>query len=88
MPDARLENAARLIVAVRISRAETAVAIRPYWETRHPGQVHCCELGVEACFVAGPPKLEEYSEAHRPERILYASFLAEAKPSFVVDAGA
>jgi bacillithiol biosynthesis deacetylase BshB1 len=94
MPDARLENslAARMTLAVRIRELKPRVVILPHWEARHPDRVHCCELGVEACFLAGLPTLEEYSEPHRPERILYASFFAEAtaeaKPSFVVDVSA
>ena len=87
MPDARLENslAARLTLAVRIRELRPRVVILPYWEAPHPDHVHCAELASEACFLAGLARLEEYSEPHRPERILYASLFAEVRPSFVMD---
>jgi LmbE family N-acetylglucosaminyl deacetylase len=33
-------------------------------------------------------KLEEYSEPHRPQKILYSSLYADVKPSFIVDISA
>ena len=33
-------------------------------------------------------KLDEYSEPHRPQKILYASLYADVKPSFIVDISA
>ena len=33
-------------------------------------------------------KLDEYSEPHRPYKMLYASVYAEVKPSFIVDISA
>ena len=90
MPDARLENslAARLTLAVRIRELRPRVVIVPYWESPDPDQIHCSELAVESCFLAGIARLEEYSAPHRPERILYASLFAGARPSFVVDISA
>lgn len=90
MPDGRLENslAARMTLAVRIRELQPRVLILPYWEAADPDQVHCSALASEACFLAGLPKLEEYSEPHRPERILYASLFAQARPSFVIDISA
>jgi hypothetical protein len=35
--------------------------------------------------LAGLKKLDEYSEPHRPFKILYASVYADVKPSFIVD---
>jgi N-acetylglucosamine malate deacetylase 1 len=87
MPDGRLENslAARMTLAVRIRELKPRVVILPCPEGDDPDQAHCRELGVEACSLASLTKLEEYSEAHRPERILFASFFVETQPSFVVD---
>jgi bacillithiol biosynthesis deacetylase BshB1 len=90
MPDARLENniGARMTLAVKIRELKPRVVILPYWQARHPDHYRCCELGFEACFLAGLKKLDEYSEPHRPQKILYASLYADVKPSFIVDISA
>lgn len=90
MPDGRLENslAARLTLAVRIRELQPAVVILPHAEEGDPDQQHCRELGMDACFLAGLAKIEEYSEPHRPKRILLASFFAETRSSFIVDISA
>jgi N-acetylglucosamine malate deacetylase 1 len=90
MPDARLENAlgARMTLAVKIREQKPRVVILPYWEGRHPDHYRCSEMGFEACFLAGLKKLDEYSEPHRPQKILYSSLYADVKPSFVVDISA
>jgi len=87
MPDARLENtiSARMTLAVRIRELKPRVVILPYWQARHPDHYRCCELGFEACFLAGLKKLDEYSEPHRPFKILYSGLYTNIKPSFVVD---
>ena len=87
MPDARLENniAARMTVAVKIRELKPRVVILPYWEGRHPDHYRACEMGYEACFLAGLKKLDEYSEPHRPFKILYSGLYTNIKPSFVVD---
>jgi bacillithiol biosynthesis deacetylase BshB1 len=87
MPDARLENniAARMTLAVRIRELQPRVVILPYWEGRHPDHYRACEMGYEACFLAGLKKLDEYSEPHRPFKILYSGLYTNIKPSFVVD---
>jgi bacillithiol biosynthesis deacetylase BshB1 len=87
MPDARLENniGARMSLAVKIRELKPRVVILPYWEARHPDHYRCEELGFEACFLAGLKKLDEYTEPHRPQKILYASLYADVKPSFIVD---
>jgi bacillithiol biosynthesis deacetylase BshB1 len=89
-PDARLENniGARMTLAVKIRELKPRVVILPYWEARHPDHYRCCELGFEACFLAGLKKLDEYSEPHRPAKILYSSLYADVKPSFIVDISA
>ena len=90
MPDARLENniAARMTLAVKIRELKPRVVILPYWEARHPDHYRCQELGFEACFLAGLKKLDEYTEPHRPQKILYSSLYADVKPSFIVDISA
>ena len=89
-PDARLENtiSARMTLAVKIRELKPRVVILPYWEARHPDHYRCSEIGFEACFLAGLKKLDEYSEPHRPQKILYASLYADVKPSFIVDISA
>jgi bacillithiol biosynthesis deacetylase BshB1 len=90
MPDARLENAlaARITIAAEIRRLRPRVVILPYWEARHPDHYRASEMGFEACFLAGLKKLDPYSEAHRPFKVLYASIYANVTPSFVVDISA
>jgi bacillithiol biosynthesis deacetylase BshB1 len=87
MPDARLENniMARMTLAVKIRELKPRVVILPYWQARHPDHYRAGELGYEACFLSGLKKLDEYSEPHRPQKILYASLYADVKPSFIVD---
>jgi bacillithiol biosynthesis deacetylase BshB1 len=89
-PDARLENtiSARMTLAVKIRELKPRVVILPYWQARHPDHYRCAEIGYEACFLAGLKKLDEYSEPHRPQKILYASLYADVKPSFIVDISA
>jgi len=89
-PDARLENTitARMTLAVKLRELKPRVVILPYWEARHPDHYRASEIGFEACFLAGLKKLDEYSEAHRPFKILYSSVYAEVKPSFIVDISA
>jgi bacillithiol biosynthesis deacetylase BshB1 len=86
-PDARLENtlSARMTLAVKIRELRPRVVILPYWEGRHPDHYRASELGYEACFLAGLKKLDEYSTAHRPYKVIFASLYANVTPSFVVD---
>jgi bacillithiol biosynthesis deacetylase BshB1 len=90
MPDARLENtiAARMTLMGEIRRLRPRVVILPYWEARHPDHYRAGELAYEACFLAGIRKLDEYSEPHRPFKVLYSSLYANVTPSFVVDISA
>ena len=89
-PDARLENtiSVRMTLALKIRETRPRVVILPYWEGRHPDHYRAAELGYEACFLAGLKKLDEYSEPHRPYKILYSSIYANVTPSFVVDISA
>ena len=90
LPDARLENTlgARMSLMVKIRELKPRVVILPYWQARHPDHYRAAELGYEACFLAGLKKLDEYSEPHRPHKILYSSLYANVTPTFVVDISA
>ena len=46
------------------------------------------EIGYEACFLAGLKKIDQYTEPHRPYKIIYSSLYANVTPSFVVDISA
>ncbi|MGD1069721.1 MAG: bacillithiol biosynthesis deacetylase BshB1 [Bryobacteraceae bacterium] len=86
-PDARLENsmAGRMTLAHRIRELRPRTVILPYWEGRHPDHYRASEIGYEACFLAGLKKIDQYTEPHRPHKIIYASIYANVTPSFVVD---
>jgi bacillithiol biosynthesis deacetylase BshB1 len=89
-PDARLENtiSARMTLALKIREFRPRVVILPYWQGRHPDHYRTAELGYEACFLSGLRKLDEYTEPHRPYKIIYSSVYANVTPSFVVDISA
>ncbi len=89
-PDARLQNdiSARMTLAMKIRELKPRVVIIPYWQARHPDHYRAGELSYEACFLAGLKKLDEYSEPHRPGKVLYSSLYANVTPSFVVDISA
>jgi bacillithiol biosynthesis deacetylase BshB1 len=86
-PDARLENSlpARMTLAQRLRELRPRTVILPYWEGRHPDHYRTAELGYEACFLAGLKKLDQYTEPHRPHKLVYSSLYANVTPSFVVD---
>jgi len=86
-PDARLENsmAGRMTIAQRIRELRPRTVILPYWEGRHPDHYRTAEMGYEACFLAGLRKIDQYTEPHRPYKIIYSSLYANVTPSFVVD---
>lgn len=86
-PDARLENsmAGRMTIAHRIRELRPKTVILPYWTGRHPDHYRASELGYEACFLAGLRKIDQYTEPHRPHKIIYSSIYANVTPSFVVD---
>jgi bacillithiol biosynthesis deacetylase BshB1 len=86
-PDARLENsmAGRMTLAQRIRELRPRTVILPYWEGRHPDHYRTAELGYEACFLAGLRKIDQYTEPHRPYKIVYSCLYANVVPSFVVD---
>jgi len=89
-PDAKLENTLeyRTALAGFIRRLRPRTVILPYWEARHPDHYRACEIGFEACFLAGLRKLDETTEPHRPYKVIYSSLYANMKPTFVVDISA
>ena len=44
--------------------------------------------GVRGLLSGGLKKLDEYTEPHRPSKIIYSSLYADVKPSFIVDISA
>ena len=86
-PDAKLENTleCRTALAGYVRRLRPRTVILPYWEGRHPDHYRACEIGYEACFLAGLRKLDPDTEPHRPHKVVYASLYANVKPGFVVD---
>jgi bacillithiol biosynthesis deacetylase BshB1 len=86
-PDARLENslAGRMTLAQRLRELRPRTVILPYWEGRHPDHYRTAEMGYEACFLAGLRKIDQYTEPHRPFKIVYSSLYANVIPSLVVD---
>ena len=89
-PDARLQNdiSARMSLAMKIRELKPRVVIIPYWQARHPDHYRAAELAYEACFLAGLKKLDDYTEPHRPTKVIYSSLYAAVTPSFVVDISA
>jgi len=87
LPDGRLENTfdARFKLVEVIRRLKPRVVILPYWEARHPDHYRACQIGYEACFLAGLRKIETDAPPHRPRNIVYSSLYANVAPSFVVD---
>src|SRR2546427_117316 len=79
---------ARLTLAVKIRELRPRVVIIPYWQARRPDPYRAGELSYEACFLAGLKKLDDYTEPHRPAKVLYSSLYANVTPSFVVDISA
>jgi bacillithiol biosynthesis deacetylase BshB1 len=89
-PDAKLENTLeyRTALAGFVRRLRPRTVIMPYWEARHPDHYRACEIGFEACFLAGLRKLDQSTEPHRPYKVIYSSLYADVKPTFVVDVSA
>ena len=78
-----LENRLKIVHVLRLVRPR--VVILPYWQARHPDHATTATLGYEACFLSGLSKVEDNAPPHRPFKIVYASFYADVRPSFVVD---
>ncbi|GAB4323541.1 MAG: bacillithiol biosynthesis deacetylase BshB1 [Candidatus Zixiibacteriota bacterium] len=87
MPDAKLQNTLenRLRVAEAIRRFKPRLVILPHRDQRHPDHRVAGEMAYDACYLAGLKKMDIPGEAHRPHKILYASFFRKPPYSFVVD---
>ncbi|UCD16727.1 MAG: bacillithiol biosynthesis deacetylase BshB1 [Candidatus Zixiibacteriota bacterium] len=87
IPDAGVEitRENKLNVARVIRKFKPAMVILPYWVQRHPDHLSACQLGYDACFLAGLKKLEIEGEPHRPRKIIYTSSFREVRHSFFVD---
>ena len=87
MPDARLENTvgARMTLAGTIRRLRPKTVILPPLGSRWPDHHYTAELGWEACALSSISAVDDYSAAHRADRVL---FTAEHDPQFVVDVSA
>jgi len=88
LPDAGVEDLReyKLRIAQKIRDLRPRTVILPYWEGRHPDHYTTGRIGYEACFLAGLAKLPLEGRAHRPHKIIYASFYVPSlRPTFVVD---
>ena len=90
LPDAGLRNDddTRRLVAGYVRAFRPRVVILPYLTGRHPDHRIASQLAYDACFLAGLKKLDEYTEPHRPHKVIYTSLYANVTPSFVVDISA
>ena len=77
--------AGRMTLAAKVRELRPRTVILPYWEARHPDHYHASNIGFEACFLSGLRKFDQYTEPHRPYKVIYASQYANVTPSFVVD---
>jgi len=86
-PDGAIENTIqnRIEIARVLRIVRPRVVILPYWQARHPDHAVTGTLGYDACFVSGLAKVDTGAAPHRPFKIVYASFYADVRPSFVVD---
>lgn len=89
-PDGRLENSlpGRMTVAGEIRRLQPRVVILPHPDSPHPDHAATARMGEESVSMAALGRLDPETPAHRADTVLYASLLADAPPSFVVDVSA
>jgi bacillithiol biosynthesis deacetylase BshB1 len=90
LPDSHLEPILeyKLTVAARIRALRPSTVILSYWEARHPDHYTACQIGYEACFLAGLAKADLPGKPHRPHKIIHATLFDSgfnATPSFIVD---
>ena len=73
MPDARLENSigARMTLAGTVRRLRPRTLILPALGSRHPDSFYTAELGWESAVLSGIPAVDDYSEVHSPERVIF-----------------
>ena len=87
LPDSAVEatQANKLKLAQVIRDTKPEMVILPHWEQRHPDHLACCQLGYDACFVAGLKKADLSGESFRPRKIIYASYFRNSEYSFLVN---
>lgn len=87
LPDSRLAvtDESREAVAVFIRRLRPKLVILPPGEQRHPDHNAAGEIAYAGIFAAGLKQFPVSGEAHRPERILYATSFHQMRPTFYVD---
>jgi len=87
IPDAGVEETRenKLNIARVIRKFKPKLILLPYWEQRHPDHLATCNLGYDACFLAGLKKLDVEGEPHRPRKIIYTSSFRDVRHSFFVD---
>lgn len=87
LPDSRLAvtDESREAVAVFIRRLRPRLVIVPPGKQRHPDHNAAGEIAYAGLWAAGLKAFPLEGEAHRPERILYATSFHEHKPTFYVD---
>jgi bacillithiol biosynthesis deacetylase BshB1 len=81
--DMRQEYKLRIAQVFRDTQPE--LVILPHWDQRHPDHRIACQLGYDACFLAGLKKIDLNGEPFRPRKIAYASYFRNAEYSFLVD---
>jgi len=87
LPDSRLAvtDQARELVARYIRRLRPRLVVIPPGQQRHPDHNAAGEIAYAGLWAAGLKAFPVDGEAHRPERILYATSFHDRRPSFYVD---
>lgn len=87
LPDSRLAvtDESREAVAVFIRRLRPRMVIIPPGKQRHPDHNAAGDIAYAGLWASGLKAFPLAGEAHRPERILYATSFHEHRPSFYVD---
>jgi len=87
LPDGRLalSDESREAVATFVRALKPKLAIIPPGGQRHPDHNAAGEIAYAGIFAAGLKEFPVPGEAHRPERILYATNFQQQNHSFYVD---
>jgi bacillithiol biosynthesis deacetylase BshB1 len=87
MPDARMEDTimSRMTVTGEIKRLRPQTVVAIHAEHRHPDSVAASLLVENAAYLAGLNRLDNYLEAHKVSRVVFAGLPLTVKPAFVVD---
>ncbi len=87
MPDARMEDTimSRMTVTGEIKRLRPQTVVAIHAEHRHPDSVAASLLVENAAYLAGLNRLDNYLEAHKVSRVVFAGLPLTVAPAFVVD---